>query len=73
LFWSPWIVLALPWLAAFFVIVLHLMDKTSATIYRLPYFFAFVLPFFVTVAISLVGVKLWAGLSAKTGQQGLLQ
>jgi len=72
LFWSPWIVFALPWVAAIFVIVLHLMDRTSATIYRLPYLFAFMLPFFVTAAISLVGVKLWANGPPGRDTQGLV-
>jgi hypothetical protein len=56
--WSPWVVLALPWLAALIVIGCHAAGETGAILYRLPYLFAFATPFFITAAISTIGLKL---------------
>jgi hypothetical protein len=66
LFWSPWIVLALPWIAALVAICWHALNRVNTIVYRIPYMFAFVLPFFVLAAMSAIVLKSCYGARART-------
>jgi hypothetical protein len=62
-FRSPWIVLVLQWVLALVVIIGDATHQNGAIMHL--YLFAFALPFFVTAAISTMGVKLAYGAPAR--------
>jgi Glycosyltransferase family 87 len=63
IFRSPWIVLVLQWVLALIVIGGDTLHQTGVIGYL--YLFAFALPFFVTAAISMTGVKIAYGAPAR--------